>query len=458
LAAYDSRITTTADEELRLADPLAYQSWEIIEPVLRRRLGPVFATFLAEPVPESGRGLTHWRVALEGAAAPLAGLASADRVRIRAELAARRNRVLALAGEIEASGQRPDRALAAALRQAMSVPDEERFVWSIGGQPVLVAWGHEYHRESRPTAMLIGLTGGSPGDSGVVPFPAPLPATASESMRTAPAAPASRVGVWTVLGWALFVALLAIIGARLLVACGMTLFGVSLGLCPGGPVMVAEADPEAERSASLMALIRQAEMDLAARAIACAEQPSPVPPRADAPPPASPRVAAPAVPPSVVRPTPDSLITRPASPPDVLRRTPAAPDETIVRRRVAGGGVAGPMNISLTWNTRDDLDLYVRCPGGQINYVQRQACGGSLQIDVNAGGDTTDQPVEDVVWSTAPPPGEYEITVHLYSPRASQDAPVPFTIQITREGQPTQAFDGFVSRARREVLVHRFSL
>ena len=78
----------------------------------------------------------------------------------------------------------------------------------------------------------------------------------------------------------------------------------------------------------------------------------------------------------------------------------------------------GELEIALSWNNFNDLDIHVICPHGQeICYTNRisTCCSGMLDIDMNAGEPRSEQPVEHIYWNANPPDGNYVIMVNLFA-------------------------------------------
>lgn len=109
-------------------------------------------------------------------------------------------------------------------------------------------------------------------------------------------------------------------------------------------------------------------------------------------------------------------------------------DDRLQRERAMGG----EQQITLAWDGPADLDLYVECPNGQvIHYRQQRACGGVLDVDMNAeGGRRSNRPVENVAWPDRPPSGRYRVFVHYYD-WESRRTPVPFTVRVRIGGRET---------------------
>lgn len=101
------------------------------------------------------------------------------------------------------------------------------------------------------------------------------------------------------------------------------------------------------------------------------------------------------------------------------------------RVKKAGGKVEGAvMRVSLSWFNHDDLDLHVHEPVGRgvaavsdhIYYRNKRGwTGGHLDVDMNAGGGTTREPVENIVWSAKPPDGAYRVVVNNYAQRETSN-------------------------------------
>jgi hypothetical protein len=96
----------------------------------------------------------------------------------------------------------------------------------------------------------------------------------------------------------------------------------------------------------------------------------------------------------------------------------------------AGGNVDAEMRVSLAWFNFDDLDIHVREPDGNVVYF-RNKCG-KLDVDMNAGGGHTREPVENVSWARRPADGFYTVMVNQYSQRETSE--VGFVLEVEADG------------------------
>lgn len=134
----------------------------------------------------------------------------------------------------------------------------------------------------------------------------------------------------------------------------------------------------------------------------------------------------------------------------------------IQKRLRREGAKAGEITISLMWDNLDDLDLHVFPPGGQeISYANKRCCGGELDVDMNAGGACSNDPVENVFWAPltpgvdGPPLGEYVVTLIVYTKRTS--TPTNWKCQITISGE-SELFEGVCPEGGRQTVeIKRFS-
>jgi hypothetical protein len=93
----------------------------------------------------------------------------------------------------------------------------------------------------------------------------------------------------------------------------------------------------------------------------------------------------------------------------------------------------GDLQVTLRWSTEADLDLAVTDPlGEQVNVGNPEvASGGLLDVDANrACTDLTNAPVENIVWASNPPPGEYDIMVSISDDCGSGEGPHDFTLVV----------------------------
>jgi hypothetical protein len=93
----------------------------------------------------------------------------------------------------------------------------------------------------------------------------------------------------------------------------------------------------------------------------------------------------------------------------------------IEKRLITYGAKTGDVQISLSWNTPDDLDLHVEVYpiGSRINWTKRVGlCGGILDIDMNAHAHMlNNSPIENIFWGfNRAPYGQYVVGVHHYYP------------------------------------------
>jgi hypothetical protein len=104
-----------------------------------------------------------------------------------------------------------------------------------------------------------------------------------------------------------------------------------------------------------------------------------------------------------------------------------------IKERVkrAGGLVEGvDLRVSLAWHNYDDLDLHCVVPDGEHIFFRYKA--GILDVDMNAGGGTTREPVENMRWRR-PEDGKYRFWVNQYYRRESIDT--GFEVELEAFGE-----------------------
>jgi hypothetical protein len=136
-------------------------------------------------------------------------------------------------------------------------------------------------------------------------------------------------------------------------------------------------------------------------------------------------------------------------------------DSIAERVKRAGGKVEGAtLRISLSWFNYDDLDLHVHEPpsrgsAGLRDHIyygnKRGASGGTLDVDMNAGGGTTREAVENVVWMDKMSSGAYKVVINNYAKRESSD--VGFVVEVECGGKLSHFAYNKAVRDRQDIHV-----
>ena len=90
-------------------------------------------------------------------------------------------------------------------------------------------------------------------------------------------------------------------------------------------------------------------------------------------------------------------------------------DDDMDERLEREGGKSGAVQVTLSWDDYNDLDLHLFCPNGERIYFNNKTsdCGGVLDVDMNVKP-VSNNPVENIVWENIPTPGKYKVGVHFY--------------------------------------------
>lgn len=126
---------------------------EQIRAVVARRLGQRHALLLAEAERRPGTDITDWYSEAPGTAVGAASMGEEQRAALRAEVDALLADIERLGSELEAAKGAGARAAGRHLRLAARRPADDAFLYRVGEQPVLVAWGHDDTRPAVKVAL-----------------------------------------------------------------------------------------------------------------------------------------------------------------------------------------------------------------------------------------------------------------------------------------------------------------
>jgi uncharacterized protein YfaP (DUF2135 family) len=105
--------------------------------------------------------------------------------------------------------------------------------------------------------------------------------------------------------------------------------------------------------------------------------------------------------------------------------------------------MTGDVQVSVSWNVDNDIDLHVVDPAGfEIYYGDRSSPeGGMLDLDSNAACVIDSVNNEHIVWPVGmAPAGSYTVRVDNYDNCTS--AAADFVVTVQTKGKPPQTFMG----------------
>ncbi|WP_211870928.1 hypothetical protein [Neoroseomonas terrae] len=432
-----SLIATTLNRDLLaqgVGGQLALQHWEQLTQYLRRALTPEHAALFAEPNPDPEKGSIDWYSPGSGPAVAMTDLDPATQEAVRGRLMPMVGEIQAAAEALRGSASEGDRFLGELLRLALEIPDPSA-IRVRDGVPVLAPWGHALAGPGGVRELLVKMM--------------PVPVAPMTIVGPPAAAAAARARIWP---W-----LLAFLAALLILLLALWLlwrdpfgwFATPQAQCVAPEQEIGRLDvlrEEEAREGALRAELARIVAEAGERRLLCRppEPPPrpPEPPRPPDPPPPQPPAQPPQQPPP----------QQPPQPP------PEQPRNNDLDRADRQGARRGRTQVILGWDDRNDLDLAVICPNGQrIDYRNRSACGGSLDIDRNAaGGPTTRTPVENVVFDQNPAPGRYRIVVDYFD---RVDGPsTPYRVTVRQQGQPDRVITGTARQGMRDQVVGEFTV
>jgi len=120
----------------------------------------------------------------------------------------------------------------------------------------------------------------------------------------------------------------------------------------------------------------------------------------------------------------------------------------------------GDVQVTLSWHSKDDLDLWVYDPEGElINYYSSSSSsGGELDVDANAGCEENVRirPVENIYWSEGEAPlGEYMVEVDYYM-NCGTSRPINYKVRLKVDGNVTR-YNGVLESEDDHNLVTSFT-
>ena len=400
------KIASTPSSDLAPIGGQIERDFDRITDCIAAHLGPDAATIFSEPVSSRDGTRIDWYAARKSKVLALDQLGEEEQRQLLQRLDQTRGQIAALSKRLSTSVSPQDRALGKALHNAIQIPDKS-YVYSLSGQPIMVAWGYRkarkksyqgglqkrstVHVETPSGAMAAMVEPHAPKeDTAAAPGANWPPYIAVEtSQRPERNHRNHRCVPWLL--WLSLFCLVLVILSLLLPACAIS-FLPWTDHCNSNQSSRSEA---ALRLAALQREIAVLENGLALKTEQC----------------------------------PDGL--------GAADLVPSGRDiDNRLQDRSAG---SGSLQVSLAWNGLEDLDLAVQCDTALIWYRNKIDCGGTLDTDSNNGHRSTATPVENIVWSTpeSVPAGPLPIFVTYYSARGQAPREVPFTVRVTRRNGDT---------------------
>ena len=119
----------------------------------------------------------------------------------------------------------------------------------------------------------------------------------------------------------------------------------------------------------------------------------------------------------------------------------------------------GDVQVLLSWNNYNDLDLHCKDPNGDIVSFKNRSVpsGGLLEIDMNVEYPDSKKPIENIFWQKGTAPkGTYHVYLQYYKKHTSiKDLPYKITLKY---GDKTQNFEGIIKNEKDLIHICTFTL
>lgn len=414
---FEAFLANTSTQGLSPLGTAPQRSFELITGTVRDKLGERHAALFAEPVATQYGDRFDWYATAAGKPRRLDDLEDEQREEVEAEFNTLLSEIDAFGQSLLNSKDTDQQRLGEALCNAVQYPGPDCvYVLDDGEtrQPVMLNWAWVSDNQAAVKGDLSGSEGAARAQKKAAAQAATVAATAGPATGQPTEASSSDAAVvergplnlWWLMwfGWLLLLLMIGAILYLMVEACALRLPGVS-GYCPPP---AAEASSEERRTLLLQDQIATLERQIGIADRAC---------------------------------QPDRALTPIPAPRD---RSDVAPDADSTRLAERGAR-EGKLTISLLWETIADLHMDVKCPGSQvINYDNRSACGGQLDIGGNHNIATAVPEAIESMYFNAPPSGVYYISVSLFNPHG-QSTTQAFRLRV-KEGSKVKTFTGSVSQ------------
>jgi hypothetical protein len=119
----------------------------------------------------------------------------------------------------------------------------------------------------------------------------------------------------------------------------------------------------------------------------------------------------------------------------------------------------GDVQILLSWNNYNDLDLACTDPFGESVFFRnrRISSGGQLEIDMNVEYPDSKTPIENIYWKPgSAPEGTYNVHLLYYKKHTNIDE-TPYSIKV-KYGEKTEDYSGVIRKADNIIHICSFTL
>lgn len=120
----------------------------------------------------------------------------------------------------------------------------------------------------------------------------------------------------------------------------------------------------------------------------------------------------------------------------------------------------GDVQILLSWNNYNDLDLICIDPFGEIVYFRnpRVTSGGQLEIDMNVEYPDSKTPIENIFWASGGAPnGTYKIYLLYYRKHEPNIDETHYNIEVNYNNK-SEDYSGIIKKADKAIFICTFTL